>query len=330
LSDEGLIAAIIVIAVINLITAIIHVYVSSSLLQGLLKPRLKLGLVRPLLQFSRGMVVSYLVGIGLGNAERFFLAHYESVRSVAHYSVAQTVVALISTVPITLNQVLLPAFSQMQVEPGRQALQRLYKQCLRTGILLLIPIMFLLAAGAKDFFTLWAGPEYGLESTRIFYIILCGVGFSSIAYIPFYLLTSLGRTGIIARCRLFQLPLYLIFAAALTYRFGVVGASLVWALFSISDAILLFMFAKRITGFPLSLLPDRKLSLVTAVILLVVILVALNIIIIPITVKSLIVVSTLLLYGGLVWSSILQYEEKVWIKTKMQVYLFQLRRYITT
>lgn len=308
----GLISVVGAMTGVRIASLIANAIISQRLLPKLLRPRIDNALIKPLLSFGGGLVLSTLAGMILMSAEKLLLARYASVTALAHYSIAFTVASLLGVVPAAMRQSLLPAFSQLQSVPERESLKQLYSRVLRGTLLWIGPAALLLCVGAKPFFTVWAGSEFGRESTFPFYLLVGGLIFNVMAYIPHSLLMALRRSDLIAWFHWAELLPYILCAAVLTYYCGAVGAALAWSLRVVVDAALFFLAAHRIAAFSPSPFPIRQGTYVIALVILVV--PALLIFYAP---SSALLASTTLLsllsYGVLVWVRLLTKTERAWV-----------------
>src|SRR5262249_21294917 len=147
-------------------------------------PRIDPLLIKPLMRFGVGLVLSTIAATVLINVEKILLPRFASVTALAHYAVAFSVAGMLALVPGALRQSLLPAFSQLYSKGDHNSLARLYSRALRGNLLWIAPAALLLFVGARTFFTLWAGPEFGEYSTVPFYILVIGLSFNVMAYVP--------------------------------------------------------------------------------------------------------------------------------------------------
>lgn len=244
----GLAGAAAVISGAALATAALHGAIGLRLNRHLLSPRLNPLLVRPLAGFGGALAVSALTQIGLSHGEKLLLGRYGSVAALAHYSVASTLAGLLGLAPGAITQALLPAFSGLQATADRGRLRRLYSESIGWVFLLTVPGATGLCIAAKPFFTLWAGPEFGQASTGPLYVLVLGLLVNVVAYVPYTLLTALGRTRQVARFHLLELIPYLVWAALLTYSFGAIGAAAAWTTRVLFGAAWLLITLRRLLG----------------------------------------------------------------------------------
>jgi O-antigen/teichoic acid export membrane protein len=111
----------------------------------------------------------------------------------------------------------------------------------------MVALLFVIAF---PFFSLWAGPDFGRESTVPFYVLLVGLLFNVISYVPYSSLVASGRTDIIAKLNWFELVPYLMLVVFLITKLGIVGAALAWTLRVTFDSfVLLALSSRRVGGY---------------------------------------------------------------------------------
>ena len=284
----GLKGAAAVIASAGILAAILHTLVAMHLLPSLRRPRVDFTLSKPLIRFGGALVVSSLAAIILTNAEKALLPRYASVQALAYYSVAFTLALMLTQAPLAIAQALLPAFSQLQASTDRTPLNTLYLRALRGHLYWIAPSVVVICVAARPFFTIWAGPDFGRESTLPLYLLAIGLVFEVMAYVPHTLIVSLGRTDLIARCHLAVLVPYLIGSAFLISWLGAPGAAIAWSLRAMTTLVLFVFFARRISGFAFSPLPDNIRSYF----------VALASLLLPVSIAGLLMSSTLVLLAS--------------------------------
>src|SRR5665213_2083781 len=198
-----------------------------------------------LLSYGIGLTISGIAAIPLNTAERFFLAHNRSTSTVAYYAVAASLGATLMVLPQALIQPLVPALVRLRSQSRIPEYRQLCSRGLRMLVLVMIPAAIIASFLAHPFLSLWAGKSYGVRSTGPFLILLCGVVCNGLAYVPFAHLLATGRTALIARIHLLELPCYLVMAAVLTARYGAIGAALSWSVRVVADAVIYYAVARR-------------------------------------------------------------------------------------
>ena len=124
-----------------------------------------------------------------------------------------------------------------------------------------LPGATFICAVAQPFFTAWAGPQFGRESTLPLYLLMGGVIFEIMSYVPYALLLALGRTDTIARSLLWLVIPYLFASALLIHRFGAAGAAAAWSLRTLTSVSVFSWFARRSTGFRFAPWPENTTQL---------------------------------------------------------------------
>lgn len=226
---------------------------------ALLHPRVDKAILRRLLGYGGGLTVAGAALVPLTTAERFFLAHNHSAAAVAYNAVAANLALVLQVLPEQLVAPLLPGMARLHASERRAELQSIYRKGLSVLFLLLTPAAILLCLVARPFMTMWAGPEYGLHSTTALLVLVVGVWFNCLAYLPNALLLSSGRTTTIAYIKTAEVVPYLAGAWVLTQHFGVNGAAYAWTARCAVDSILLFSMCRQVRSSWDLVLPGRKL-----------------------------------------------------------------------
>jgi O-antigen/teichoic acid export membrane protein len=251
------------VAVVNLATSIllvgVNLLLAVRLQPALLHPRFDKVVFRRLLAYGGTLTVAGLALVPLTTAQRFFLAHNHSTTAVAYLGVAGTLATTLQILPEQLTAPFMPGLARLGAAGRLQELRALYAKGLSGLFLLVTPAAVLLAFVAGPFLSLWAGLQYGAHSTAPFLVMLVGVWFDCLAWMPVSYLLSSGRSKVIARIRVAELAPYLVAAWILTERFGVIGAAVVWSGGCALDSVLLFAATRLAAPLPWLPLSDRRL-----------------------------------------------------------------------
>jgi O-antigen/teichoic acid export membrane protein len=242
----GLTGAILATTAAAFLTLAGHILVSGKLLPQLYGFTIDRSSIKPLLKFGGPLVISTIAILLLANLEKLVLARVVSVKALAYYSVAFIFANMATLFSSSMTQSLLPAFSQLLSPEKRDELNSLFIRCLRINLILLFPALILMCVAAKPFFTIWAGEEFGRESTLPFYILLAGLSFNLIAYIPQSLLVASGRTALLAKVYWIEVVPYAILVILCTSMYGIVGAAVAWSLRSFADTFVFIFLVHRV------------------------------------------------------------------------------------
>ncbi|MBK8809922.1 MAG: flippase [Acidobacteria bacterium] len=218
---------------------------SFRLLPEILRPRLNREMIGPMLRFGGGWLIAMIASIQLINLEKFFLPRYVSVQALAHYSIAFTFANMTTMFSWALTQSLIPAFSVMTGQKKKREFDALFERGIRLNLILLPPTVMFLFVVAKPFFTIWAGPEFGQESSLPFYVLLVGLFFNILSLVAYSTLTATGRSDLLAKLYWCELIVYAFVVIWLVRSLGIVGAALAWSLRVTIDAFITIWLAKR-------------------------------------------------------------------------------------
>ncbi len=232
--------------------AVLHVHVNRQVLCKLLR-------------FGTAIMIANLALVPLSTGQQFFLARDYSTTTVAFYAVAATLATTLLILPEQLTMPLVPAFARLQSGGRLEEHRDLYKKSLVGLFVLVTPAAIILALIARPFFSVWAGPAYGLYSTGPFIVILIGVWANSLSGIPYAYLMTAGKTNVIAWTQVGQLVPYIVAAWILTAKFGVIGAAAVWSVRLVADTVICFWVVRRVDpSLPIAPLSERKWRAVLA------------------------------------------------------------------
>lgn len=244
----GIVGAAAVLLAAMLLNLAGHVFFSGRLLPELFGLGISREKLRPLLIFGGGLVISSIAAVALTNAEKGILAAAVSASALAHYTVAFTAATMMTLFAGAMIQSLIPAFSQLQGEAARERLNSLFERGVRLSMIWAVPAMVFLGVTAKPFFTIWAGEEFGRESTLPLYLLLGGLLFNIIAYLPHAAILAAGRSDALAKLYWIELVPYAAAVWLLASRYGAAGAAAAWSLRVIVDTFLQFYLAIRLGG----------------------------------------------------------------------------------
>jgi O-antigen/teichoic acid export membrane protein len=224
--------------------------------------RVEKNVARKLLRYGGVLTLAGLASIPLTTAERYLLAANRSTVVVAYYAVAASLGTLLVVIPEQLTGPLMPALARLEASGRPNEHLSLYRKSLQGLFLTLTPAAILMALVAHPFLAVWAGPNYGRYSTGPFFVILLGLCFTGLSYVPYSYLLSSGRSKTIARIRVAELAPYLAGAAFLTWRFGAMGAAVAWSARGTVDSVASFALVSR-AGLHWWPLPTRWLAAVS-------------------------------------------------------------------
>jgi O-antigen/teichoic acid export membrane protein len=281
--------------------------------------------VRPLLSFGGALALSGVAAVLLVNLEKAVLTRVTTVSVLAYYSIASTFANMATLFGLAMGQSLMPAFSQLLTPERHEQLKNLYLRAIRVNLFALVPMLAVLCVIARPFFTLWAGEDFGRESTGPFYVLLVGLFFNLNAYTPAGLLLAAGRTDVIAKLYWIELFPYIAVTAFLTTRFGALGAAASWSLRVIVDAVIYAWLSEKFGGVRFgarALLPTFVLgTLVLAPAVVLAVFYQTSPVFLPV-----VLIVGLILYVLIVWKRVFDNGEKDWVSAKMNLIISMGRK----
>jgi O-antigen/teichoic acid export membrane protein len=309
----GIVGAAWVVFAVSVLGLMSTVYFSGRLLPELFHYSIEGKFFRPLLKFGGGLIIAAVAGILLVNLEKLTLSRIVSVRSLAYYSVAFTLANITTLFSGAMMQSLIPAFSQLLAPEKRGEFEGLFTRGMRLNLIWLLPAVMLLFVVAKPFLTIWAGDEFGRESTVPFYILLFGLSFNILAYLPHATITAKGRADIFAKLYWIELAVYGVSVIVLIKYFGIAGAAAAWSLRVILDAFAMAWLSRRIARVPFNFFRHFYALMAGAALLAPAVFIAVlydnfSLWLIPVVVTSLIG------YSAVIWQKFVEPSEKLWIK----------------
>jgi O-antigen/teichoic acid export membrane protein len=258
-ASGGIATVAVVAAGASVLAAVANALYAVRLQPRLWRPSLDKAVVLPLLRYGGPLVLSGIAAVPLVTADRFFLAHFRSTTTVAYYAVAMALAVTLASLPVAVTAPLFPAIVRLHAAGASEQLRRLHRQALQGIFLAITPFALMLALLGGPFLGIWAGPDYAQNSTRPFLIILLGLWFNALAYVPYNYLLASGRTALLAKIHLLEVLPYLAVTAVLTERWGAEGAAVAWTARVILDSALFFGAAKRSAGLAVTPTPERAL-----------------------------------------------------------------------
>jgi O-antigen/teichoic acid export membrane protein len=197
-------------------------------------------LMRALFIYGGWVTVSNVVGPLLTYMDRFFVGSLLSMAAVGYYTAPYEAMTKALVFPGSLVATLFPVFSAVDAGESKQRLEDLCARSLKSLLLVLGPVLFLVVVFARQALLLWLGDDFANKSTLVLQILAVGVLINSLAYVPFTVLQGLGRPDLTAKLHLLELPFYAGLLWFLLRRIGLPGAALAWTLRVLFDAFLLF------------------------------------------------------------------------------------------
>ena len=309
----GIVGAVSWAFIVGIATLAVVVYFGGRLLPELFHVGGRRELARPLLRFGGAWFIAMVAAMLLVNLEKLFLTKMVSVTALAYYSVAFTFANMATIFGQAMVQSLIPAFAQLSSPESRTEFNGLFARGMRLNLIILVPSLVVMTVIAEPFFTLWAGPDFGRESSLPFYILAFGLFFNILAYIPLSTIVARGRTDIFAKLYWIEIAFYIVASLILISYFGIAGAAAAWSLRIIIDAVAMMWLSRRFGGVAFGFLRHAGGLVIGSAILA------------PVTITALLynnyslwlvpaMIVSLAIYCVIVWAKFVDSDERRWIR----------------
>ena len=200
---------------------------------------------RSLLRFGGWVSVSNLVSPLMDYMDRFLIGALLPIAVLAYYTASYELVTKLVIFATAVIAAFFPAFAVALAEDASRVKQ-LFHRALMALVLTMFPAVWAASLLADHLLALWIGAEAAAQAGMVMRIFAIGVLANSLAQLPFALVQSTGRADITAKLHLVELPAYLLAAWWLIGNYGLEGAAMAWTLRVSLDAVLLFVFARRL------------------------------------------------------------------------------------
>ena len=198
----------------------------------------QVGAIPGIVTFGFWTTIANIVGPVMSYMDRYLIATFGYIGSIAYYSVPQDLVARIVVVPGSLASALFPRIAFLSKTQSEKALET-YSKSLRWTFILMVLITLFVALIANVGLTLWLGEEFASKSVAVLYILTVGLFANGLAVIPANALQALGRMKESALITCVEVVLYIPSLYYAVLYFGLRGAALVWSLRLALDFIIL-------------------------------------------------------------------------------------------
>lgn len=307
----GIIGAVTVLLAASLLNLLGHLVASRKLLRVLFGSSIDRTSGLRMAKYGFAIILATFASLFLTNAERGVLVYFESAEALAYYAVAFTLANMVVLFSASMIQSLIPAFSQLQSDEKRSQLNAIFARGIRLSLVWVVPVIVSLIVFAKPFFTVWAGPDFGIESSPPFYILAFGLFINIFAYLPHAIILAFGRSDLLAKIFWLELFPYAVLVWIMVSWFGILGAAAAWSIRISVDACVQFFVASKISGVKLPL--DRLKGFSVGAFVMLVPVLAMLLLDWPILLVGGVTVASLCIYAIIVWRSTLENDERIWL-----------------
>lgn len=203
----------------------------------LLRPTgLDAGLALSLLRFGGWVAVCAAVGPLLAYWDRFAIGAILDATAVSIYVIPTAIALRLLLIPTALARTLLPRLSAASEAEAAETI----RQSLLALAAVITPITLGCIVMADPFLQLWVGDEIGRQSAVIAVILLPGIWFNALAFLPFTVLLARERARSVAMILFAEALPHAALFFVLISTLGLPGAALAWTIRMTADALILY------------------------------------------------------------------------------------------
>jgi O-antigen/teichoic acid export membrane protein len=200
----------------------------------------------PYIREGGWLTVSNVVGPLMVTFDRFAVAGLVSLSAAAFYFVPQEIALRMLIIPGALAATIFPMIARLDQTAGARAQARISHSALLAAVIVSLPTCIVLAGLAEPLLAVWMGAAFAAQSAPVAAILAIGLFANCAAQVPASWIQAAGRADVTGRLHLAELPVYALVLAALTWRFGILGAAWAWTLRASTDCALLLYASQRL------------------------------------------------------------------------------------
>jgi O-antigen/teichoic acid export membrane protein len=229
----------------RIVGCLAHLFACLHAVPALRHISLERSAIRPVVRFGGWITLTNLVAPMMIYVDRFMVSALLSVAMVAYYTAPFDVLLRLTVIPGGVAGVLFPALA-VSLAQDRDHTSLLISRGVKYILLGVFPIVLVIVTLAPEGLRFWLGPAFAQNGAEAMRWLAPGILVNAVATVPFILIQSAGRPGLVAKVETAQLPVYVVGIWLLTARFGIVGTAVAWTGRVTIDAIILFACSHRL------------------------------------------------------------------------------------
>jgi O-antigen/teichoic acid export membrane protein len=222
-------------------SALVH----SRLAAGWIGAKIDKGDIRQLFSFGAWMTVSNIVSPLMVTADRFVISAILGAGVVAYYTVPFEALIRVLIIPGALTSALFPRLAAALATDMGLA-RKLYRDCGRVLLAVLLPVCMVILAGSKWSLALWLGADFAEHAWVAVCIMAIGLLFNGLAHLPFAAVQAAGNAKATAILHVAELVFYLPMLIILLNLYGIIGAAVAWSIRVLLDLAGLTFLARNL------------------------------------------------------------------------------------
>jgi O-antigen/teichoic acid export membrane protein len=204
------------------------------------KPDFSKSALRQMFNYGAWTSISGIVSPIIVNLDRILIGSISGPAAVSLYAVPYNLVTKALLIPSSLSSALFPRLSATNDRTERSSVSSDVITIL--GIVYSIGLLF----GSflfEPFLKLWLKQILTTETIYVGQILILGLWFNGMAFIPYVFLLADGRPDVAAKIHMIEVVPFIALLWLLVLKYGIVGASIAWAIRAATDSTVLFFMS---------------------------------------------------------------------------------------
>lgn len=204
-------------------------------------------LLRPLLNYGGWVTVYSLLIPPVMYLDRFLIGMFYPIATVSYYTVPYDAVSRVQVLPQSVATTLFPTMSGLGLK-RKEEVAIMCARGLKYLLVVMVPTTLTLTLLAPVILHLWLGEEFASRSALTFQLLALGFFVNALAWPPTTVLLGIGRPDLVAKGFAALLLVHALVTAALSLRWGIVGAAAAVVVRSVLQLTIFFTLSWRSAG----------------------------------------------------------------------------------
>jgi O-antigen/teichoic acid export membrane protein len=190
--------------------------------------KLNFEILNEIKKFTLAMGINSILAVLIASSDRLILSKMETAYEFGTYALAFTAAGLLQLGIQPFYRVYFPRFSELSIRHDIISLRYEYFKSCELLAAVLIPLTLVGLFFSNEILSGWLGEAYPTSSAKIFQLLLIGICFSGLGWLPAALQQSQGAT----KLHIYMMLIALVVGIPLTiysiFLFGAIGATVIW------------------------------------------------------------------------------------------------------
>jgi O-antigen/teichoic acid export membrane protein len=218
-------------------------------------PKFSIEALKEVWGFARGMIFSTFLSLMLLQTDKMLLSKLLSLELFGYYTLAASISGVLYLLAAPISQSFYPRFTELVAKKEKDNLIIAYHQAAQLVAVVVIPAALMLLFFGKNVLLLWTGNPILVDKLYpIVQVLVIGAALNALMYVPYMLQLAYGWVNFSIIVNLIAVVITVPALVWITPRYGILGASSVWAILNICYVLIAIHFMHK------RLLPKEKWS----------------------------------------------------------------------